>query len=537
MPDETRPGSGADAGAIGAEDGPRDAGAAATETSAQTLAWNRPARAPEAAPRASRRLGEQRSLFGEILDWMLAPLLLLWPLSVTITYIVAQNIANAPFDRNLEQSVDLLANRLRVERGEVTLQLPLPAGDLLREELPDSVMFKIVAAGGRLVAGDAELPSPTSDGGGTPGNVRLRDDMAHGNDVRVAFAWVRPPGPNGPAQPPVLVQVAEVLDKRAQLANEIIRGVIVPQFATLPIAVALVWFGLTRGLKPLSALQARIRARRPDDLAPIDPHAAPEELSPLVEAFNDLLARLEQTLASHKRFIADAAHQMKTPLAGLRTQAELALRETDPHELKRSLQQIAAATERATHLINQLLALARAEHQATDPTAFEAIDLAALARDLVRGWVPQALARRIDLGFETIDCGSDRPARVIGAPMLLRELLKNLIDNALRYTPPSGSVTVRVRAGTSVFLEVEDTGTGIAEAERHRVFDRFYRVLGTAADGSGLGLAIVREIVTQHEALLRIGENPRSSSASFPGTLISIEFSHTAGTPPTLQIA
>ncbi len=439
MPDETREtraggtqasSSGVHAGATSDDDRPREAGAA-TEAPVQTLSWNQPARALETAPRAVRRLGEQRSLFGEILDWMLAPLLLLWPLSMTITYVVAQNIANAPFDRVLEQSVDLLANRLRVERGEVTLQLPLPARDLLRAEAPDAVMFRIIDAGGRLVAGDADLPSPASDEAITPGKVRLRDDMAHGNDVRVAFSWVHPPGATGQATL-VLVQVAEVLDKRAQLANEIIRGVIVPQFVTLPIAVALVWFGLGRGLQPLAALQARIRARRPDDLASIDPRAAPEELSPLVEAFNDLLARLQQTLASHKRFIADAAHQMKTPLAGLRTQTELALRETDPQELKRSLQQIAAATERATHLINQLLALARAEHLATDPTAFEAIDLAALARDLVRDSVPQALARRIDLGFETIGCRPDQPARVIGAPMLLRELLKNLIDNAHR---------------------------------------------------------------------------------------------------------
>src|SRR5258706_960854 len=166
MPDETRlagttlsPAAEADLGVIAENNQPRETGARAGETATETLAWKQPARAPEAAPRAARRLGEQRSLFGEILDWMLAPLLLLWPLSMTITYVVAQNIANAPFDRNLEQSVDVLASHLRVERGEIRLQLPLPARDLLRAEPPESVLFRIVDTGGRLVAGDADLPS------------------------------------------------------------------------------------------------------------------------------------------------------------------------------------------------------------------------------------------------------------------------------------------------------------------------------------------------------------------------------------------
>ncbi len=218
-------------------------------------------------------------------------------------------------------------------------------------------------------------------------------------------------------------------------------------------------------VRPVARLAAAVVAAvedpcaRPDDLSPIESHAAPDEVAPLVGAFNELLSRLEQNLVTQKRFIADAAHQMKTPLAGMRTQAELALRETDPQDLKRSLRQIAASTERATHLINQLLSLARAEHQSTDLAAFEAVDLVALARDQVRDWVPQALARGIDLGYE----GCEVPLRIVGLPLLLRELLKNLIDNALRYTPAGQSVpatvTVRVRAeGSSAFLDVEDTG-------------------------------------------------------------------------------
>jgi two-component system sensor histidine kinase TctE len=318
-----------------------------------------------------------------------------------------------------------------------------------------------------------------------------------------------------------LVQVAETLEKRSQLANEIIRGVIVPQFIVLPIAVVLVWFGLSRGLAPLAALQARIRAREPDDMSPIDPQAAPEEISPVVASFNELLERLSRNIQMQQRFLADAAHQMKTPLAGLRTQAELALRETDPQQLKRSLRQIATSTERATHLINQLLALARAEHQATDPARFEIVELNALARSVVQESVPDAISRRVDLGFEP----AEQPVRIVGVPLLLRELMLNLVDNGLRYTPEGGSVTLQIRRdGDAAFIDVEDTGPGIPEAERNRVFDRFYRILGTNVDGSGLGLAIVREIVERHEGSISIGTSPSSKDTALPGTLISIEF-------------
>jgi two-component system, OmpR family, sensor histidine kinase TctE len=477
---------------------------------------------------------EQSSLFGEILDWMLAPLLLLWPMSVTITYLVAQSIANAPYDRALAENVDLLSDYVKEFRGQVSLQIPIPARDLLRRASGESANYMVLGLRGEFVAGERELPLPPEDEKPTPGLVKFRFDQMRGSEVRVAYSWVAFPRITG-AQP-ALVQVAEPLDERSQLANDIIRGVIIPQFIVLPIAVALVWFALTRGLTPLNALQARIRARRPDDLSPIDPKAAPEELAPLVNSFNELLERLIRSMQTQKRFLADAAHQMKTPLAGLRTQAELALREADPQQLRSSLRQIAESSARATHLIDQLLALARTEHQATDLGAFEVVDVGLLARELVQEWVPQALARSIDLGFEGPE-GTTPAARIIGVPVALREMLKNLVDNALRYTPSGGTVTVRVEAlPTSVRIEVEDTGPGIPESERALIFERFYRVLGTNVDGSGLGLAIVREIVEQHDALLRVSSNPNCRTANAPGTRMSIEFTHIANAPPTVQL-
>ena len=474
--------------------------------------------------RASVERIEQRSLFGEILDWMFTPLLLLWPLSVAVTFLVARSLADAPFDRALDDRTSALAQQVRTAADRVVVILPRAAKDFLAADDEDVVYFQVIGPGGRLLAGDPDLPQPRLYDYPQPGEVKLRTVTYRGDQVRIGYMYVVPGDEERQDLGPVLVQVAETLDKRARLANEIIKGVIFPQFLILPMAVMLVWFGLTRGLAPLKTLQRRIRDRAPDDLSPIDPRGAPEEIAPLVDAFNELLERLGQNVNAQKRFIADAAHQMKTPLAGLRTQSELALRERDPAELRRALQQIAQGSERAAHLISQLLSLARMENL-RDATAMAPLDLAGFARDVVSDWVPTAIERRLDLGFEVEvpSAGAGPAATVVGHPVLLRELLNNLLDNALRYTPSGGSVTVRVIAdGRPVQLEVEDTGPGIPDGERELVFERFYRVLGTGVDGSGLGLAIVREIAEQHGCSVRF--EPSRPGGQPPGTRFIVTF-------------
>ncbi|MBZ2207926.1 sensor histidine kinase N-terminal domain-containing protein [Massilia sp. R798] len=453
---------------------------------------------------------------------MLAPLLLLWPMSIAITYLVAKSIANQPFDHALEDSVTVLAQQVREVDGKAVSRLPGTARDILRADDVDNVYFQVTGPYKEYVDGDRELPLPTNPDRYRTGTVHFRNDAMNGTQVRVAFSYVnlRPAARNTEPHA-ALVQVAETLDKRALLANEIIKGVILPQFIILPIVLALVWFALARGLSPLAALQQRIRARRPDDLSPIDATQVPEEISPLVGSLNDMLARLSQTIDMQKRFIADAAHQMKTPLAGMRMQSELALRQIDPDEIHRSLEQLAKSSESATRLVNQLLALARAENQPHTGLAFEQVDLNVLARDTVQDWVQASFTYRIDLGFEV----SDAQVAIEGNAMMLRELLSNLIDNALRYTPAGGSVTVRVRLDAQqAILEVEDTGPGIAPAERAHVFERFYRILGSSASGSGLGLAIVREIAQQHSAEVDVFSNPRGFARKLPGSLFRVTF-------------
>ena len=269
-----------------------------------------------------------------------------------------------------------------------------------------------------------------------------------------------------------------------------------------------------------------------DDLSPIDSGQVPEEISPLVRSLNDMLARLSQTIAIQKRFIADAAHQMKTPLAGMRMQSELALRQDDQVDVRRSLEQLAKSSETATRLVNQLLSLARAENQQSQSGGMIPVELNELARSVVQDWVPMSFTQRIDLGFEQ----PDHPILITGNPVMLRELLSNLLDNALHYTPHDGNGRVTVRARTDeggglAILEVEDNGPGIPVAERANVFERFYRILGTPSTGSGLGLAIVREIAQQHEAALEITSNPRSTDPKYPGCVFRVSFRMMPRTP------
>ncbi|HJV74874.1 MAG TPA: sensor histidine kinase N-terminal domain-containing protein [Noviherbaspirillum sp.] len=469
----------------------------------------------------------QRSLFGEILDWMLVPLLLLWPMSIAITYLVAKSIANYPFDRALDDRAIVLAQQVKEVNGKVISQLSPSARDVLRADDVDYVYFQVLGPRGELIDGDRDLPTPPAEDERLPvGSAQFRNDTMRGSEVRIAYMHVdlrrSRPGHATPKEPVVaLVQVAETLDKRAHLVNEIIKGVILPQFIILPIALALVWFALSRGLSPLAELQRRIGARRSDDLSPIQSGQVPEEITPLVRSFNELLERLSQSIEMQKRFIADAAHQMKTPLAGMRMQSELALRETDQAEIHRSLEQLSKSSESATRLVNQLLALARTENLTPQANAFVPLELCELARNVVQDWVQASFTHRIDLGFEQ----PGHPIMVLGNPVMLRELLSNLIDNALRYTPSGGSVTVRVRANAvdeQAILEVEDTGPGIPPAERSHVFERFYRILGSNVEGSGLGLAIVREIAQRHDATIDIFNNPHSRDPKFPGSLFRV---------------
>ncbi len=444
---------------------------------------------------------------------MLAPLLFLWPISIIVTHNVADGIANQPYDLALADNVRTLG-RLIVKQGDdFAVDFPAPPRLLFRSDQDDILYYQVAEIDGEVLVGDAEIPRVSYPSNLIFNQVFFRDDFVLGEDVRVAYQFRQP---SASTDHVFMVQVAETRNKRVALASKVVTGVLLPQFAIIPLAVVLVWVGLTRGIAPLNQLQSRIRRRRPTDLSPIAPSSVPEEVRPLIVSFNDMMTRLEENLQSQQRFIADAAHQMRTPLTGLKMQTELAMQEPDPHQLRRSLHQIAESADRASHLINQLLALARAEATSEKVYAIERVDIEQLVTEVARDLFPGALMKRIDFGVEQ----SGSLLVVEGSAVLLREMIKNLVDNAIKYTPPGGSVTARTRAAGAIIFEVEDSGIGIPESDRELVFERFYRVLGSAESGSGLGLPIVREIAELHGATVSLSSNPAGQ-----GTLAQVMFS------------
>jgi two-component system sensor histidine kinase TctE len=464
----------------------------------------------------------QRSLFGEILDWMLAPLLFVWPISIAVTHYFATTVANFPYDQTLREQVAAISRQVKFVDGRAHISLPGSARAFLRSDEIDSVYFHVLGKGGKLLAGDPELPTQKNIeiiDAVDLGEVYFRDDDYQGQDLRIAFMYLAEPGADRSHW--VLVEVGETLEKRSQLSNKIIASVILPQFVIIPLAVILVWFGLSQGLRPLNRLRERIESRREADLSPIVAARVPEELQPLTEAFNSMLARMQHNMDAQRRFISDAAHQMRTPLTGLKMQAQLAMRENDPGQLRYALENISTSVDRASHLVNQLLAMARAEASEHSEQALVPVDLDQLLHEIVETWVDRALDRRIDLGYEPAG-----PVFILGNVFLLREMINNLLDNALRYTPDEGRVTARVVAqGDFALLEIEDSGIGIADDDAHKVFDRFYRVEGTGVEGSGLGLAIVREIAELHRAAASLRPHALAETGvRAPGSVARVVF-------------
>ncbi|SMF95021.1 two-component system, OmpR family, sensor kinase [Methylomagnum ishizawai] len=297
------------------------------------------------------------------------------------------------------------------------------------------------------------------------------------------------------------VQIAQAVGERRETANEVALHLLTPLLALLPALALLVGFGLERGLRPLRNLVAAVEQRRPEALEPIPDRSLPTEIGTLVAALNGLLRRLDETLAAQRQFTADAAHELRTPLTALSLQAQVAERATDPRKKSAALAALREGIARASHLVGQLLTLARLDPEAAQ-TALLPLRLDTLARDCVADRVPLAADRGIDLGMTGADS-----ACVVGDGEALRILLGNLLDNAIRHTPTGGRVDVGVVVDNhGVLLEVGDTGPGIPEAERTRVFDRFYRSPGNAGPGSGLGLAIVKRIADRHGAAVSLAE-------------------------------
>ncbi len=451
------------------------------------------------------------SLFGKILDWMLAPLLVIWLISILFLYYVATHIANQPYDQALSEKAQILAQLVRTESNALGTSFLASSSDFFEAPGQGQFYWQVRTVDGQNVRRNAEIPFIAElthlekDGAAV-----FYDAEISGQSVRVAALRIQLAHGEH-----LLVQFAQTLQQRSALTSRIVKGLLLPQFAMIPLVILLVWLGLTHGIAPLKKLKALIQNRRPMDLSPIDYAHAPEEVQPLILAFNGVMARLDENLSAQRRFINDAAHQMRTPLTGLKMQTELALMETDPQVQREALERIASSADRANHLINQLLVLARAESGSERIYSVRLVDLPKLAGEEIQAQYPLAHAKKIELAVEEPEWG----LRVEGNPILLRELVKNLLNNAIKYTPIGGAITLRTLWDAQPVLEIEDTGVGIPEEEREKVFERFYRVLGGEEDGSGLGLPIVREIAQIHGATVSLLPGPQGK-----GTLARVVF-------------
>jgi two-component system sensor histidine kinase TctE len=453
------------------------------------------------------------SLRDHLMNWLLTPLFVLWLISTVVGYFATLNYANQPYDLVLLERARAVAEQMRLGSGQERLDFQPALPDGTSPGMPDRLFYTISDKDGKKIAGNANLSRPLAYRGGKTG-PQFSNGEHDGEKTRMVSLVYAGPDDAKLYQ----LHMSETIHQRQALIRGILANIVIPQLLLLLIAVGAVWYALKRGLEPLERLRQEVARRQRDDLSRLDETQAPAEVRPLISAVNDLLERLKQVMQSQKRFVADAAHQLRTPFAGLKTQAELALRDSDPERKQHALEHILTSARQSTHLVNQLLALARNEPGGQGADNFTPLDLNQLAQECTVRWVPLALEKNIDLGFEGIPV----QAPVRGDAISLTEMLGNLIDNAIRYTQTGGNITVGVdyQQGGAV-LRVEDNGPGIGPQHRDRVFERFYRILGSGQSGSGLGLAIVAEVAKRHGATIVLGHGQGGM-----GTLLTIRFPH-----------
>lgn len=435
------------------------------------------------------------------------PLCLVLLVDVVGSYVAVRAVVRDIYDGELAEIARELVLHVRTDGRKVALDLSLDAERTLLLDQYDEVYYAVHDDGEGLVAGRTGLPLLSA----VPGGIRFEDARFADAPVRIAVLDRQVDGR------PVVIEVAETTVKRTRLARELLLGLALPQVGLILLAGLLVWFGVARGLAPLEQLRHAVASRSHVDMSTIDVQGIPGEVHPLVVAINDLMRRLSGVLDFQARFIADTAHQLRTPVAGLKAHIEVALREKTLAQTRSALAHLYTGAERLSHLVAQLLSLARNEPHSARTENFAPLDFNKLAFDTTTEWVAHAYKKNIDLGFE----GAGGEVIVRGDTTRLTELINNLLDNAIRYTPPGGRVTVHVRAEPRPQLVVSDDGPRIPEAERERVFERFHRLLGTHAEGSGLGLAIVRDIASLHEAKIDLVDDEdgvgNTFTVSFPG--------------------
>ncbi|MBI3146116.1 MAG: sensor histidine kinase N-terminal domain-containing protein [Pseudogulbenkiania sp.] len=473
-------------------------------------------------------LPARRSLLGQFVRWLLLPLMVLWAVNVVLDYRGGREAANIAYDRTLLASARIIADQLAIRDGKVTVTVPYVALDNFEYDNRGRLYYRVSGLNGEFLSGYDDLPDMPA---GTP-RSDLYPALVHFHDAKyrqlpIRVATLFQPVNEGGLQGMLQIQVAETMEARDAIAGKVLRQTLWGQGLLVFSAVGFVALALFNMLRPLRRLSREVAAREPADLSPLPLDEVHREIRPLVAAINQHTGRLEQLLARQQRFAADASHQLRTPLAVLTTQAEHALREGDPALMRECLEDMRRTLGHTTRLTNQLLLLARLD-AAADPAGAarrnDPVELDTLAEKVCVAKLKEARQKALDLGLELEPAGLD--ATLPGNAVLLEELLVNLLDNAIRYTPAGGTVTVRLRQQsrpgsrrTRLQLEVEDSGPGIPADQRHAVFERFHQLPEAAPGGSGLGLAIVRDICRAHRATIELADSPRLG-----GLLVRVDF-------------
>ncbi|CAN7466868.1 sensor histidine kinase [Mesorhizobium amorphae] len=421
-----------------------------------------------------------RSLRLQLLAWVVLPLAGLATINLWTSHRSALATADLVTDRMLVGSARAIAEQIAIVDGVLDATVPPAAIEMFDTGDRDSVYYRVETAGGRLLTGYPDLPV-------APGRPSMKT-VYRDRELRLLTYSHAVVGAG--ADSPISVTVGVTLAGHDAMVRHLWFSAFAQQLALVAIAGVFVLLGLRRGLAPLIRLRDAVRSPSRSDLDPIEVAGAQSEIRPLIDALNVYMERVRAQMAAQRRFIANAAHQLRTPLALLSTQASYALREGAAEARQEALVALQASSGRLARLAEQLLTLSQAEPGSRRPRA-DRIDLTEAARHVLETQAPAALARNIDLGLDETG-----PVTVVGDGTMLREMIVNLVDNALRYTQAGGTVTVKLAAidGEGV-LTVADDGPGIPADEREHVFERFYRLAGATQEGSGLGLAIVREVV------------------------------------------
>ena len=446
----------------------------------------------------------RNSLRAQLFAWVVLTLIGAICINLYLSFRSADATADLVTDRTLLSSARVIAEAVHVDgSGTVQIDIPPAALEMFDTGYGDRVFYQVVTAWGNLIAGFPDLPHPKREQVG-------EDTTFRADGIRALM--LNHPVVGLDQDSTVSVTVAVTHNSQYAMRRRLWLSDFTKQLVLVLVAGLVTIIGLQRGLAPVLRLRDAVRERGRQRLDPLEPDMVQNELRPLVHALNDHMERVQNQMAAQRRFVSNAAHQLRTPLALISTQASVAARETDSSRRDEALLALRSSTWQVTRLASQLLTLSRAEPGSRRPRN-DTIELTDTARRVLENLAEEALRRNIDLGLET----DETPVHIEGDGTMLREMLVNLVDNALRYTPAGGRVTVGVgRKDDTALLWVEDNGPGIPEAERAQVFERFYRIIGTEPEGSGLGLAIVREVVDGAGGSVTLGE------AAGGGLLVSV---------------